>query len=99
MYAVIVTGGKQYKVAEGDILDVEKLPQTAGETVEFPVLMLGGDKPKFWEELKGKTIKAEVVAHGKDKKITVYKYKAKKNVRKKQGHRQQFSRIKIGKIV
>jgi len=98
MYAIIVTGGKQYKVSEGDVIDVEKLPQAVGEVAELPLLMVGGDKPKFGDELKGKTVKATVVAHGKDKKITVYKYKPKKNVRRKQGHRQLFSRIKIGKI-
>ena len=99
MYAVIVTGGKQYKVSEGDSLDVEKIWEEPGKTVEIPVLMLGaaGDI-KVGKEVEGKTIKAEIVAHGKDKKMTVYKYKAKKNVRKKQGHRQLFTRIKIGKI-
>ena len=99
MYAIILTGGKQYKVSEGSVLDVEKIWQEVGTTVELPVLMLAGDSVKAGKEVEGKTLKAEVVAHGKDKKLTVYKYKPKKNVRKKQGHRQLFTRIKIGKIV
>jgi len=98
MYAIIVTGGKQYKVAAGDVLDVELLDGAVGAKVDLPVLMISGDKPKVGAEVGGKTVKAEIVAHGKDKKIVVYKYKPKKNVRKKQGHRQLFTRIKIGKI-
>jgi len=88
MYAVIITGGKQYKVVEGDVLDVELLDGAVGTKVDLPVLLLSGDKPKAGREVGNKTVKAEIVAHGKDKKIVVYKYKPKKNVRKKQGHRQ-----------
>ncbi|MCL2370668.1 MAG: 50S ribosomal protein L21 [Firmicutes bacterium] len=98
MYAIVVTGGKQYKVVEGDILDVELLDGAVGAKVDLPVLMLSGDNPKVGKDVGSKTVKAEIVAHGKDKKIVVYKYKPKKNVRKKQGHRQMFTRIKIGKI-
>lgn len=97
MYAVIETGGKQYRVSEGDVLEVEKLYAQPGETIELPVLMLGGEEIVTGADVKAKA-SAEVLGHGKAKKIVVFKYKAKKNERKKQGHRQQFTRIKIVKI-
>ena len=85
MYAVIETGGKQYKVSEGDVIEVEKLEVNVGEKIAA-----GSDV----------TVKAtaEVLGQGKDKKIVVFKYKAKKNVRNKQGHRQPFTRLKIVSI-
>ena len=97
MYAVIETGGKQYRVSEGDVIEVEKLAAAAGDTLELPVLMLAdGDKITAGDVQAKASV--EVLGHGKAKKIVVFKYKAKKNERKKQGHRQQFSRIKIVKI-
>ena len=76
MYAIVQTGGKQYKVEQGQALYVEKLDAAVGETVELPVLMV-------------------VVAHGKSKKVIVFKYKPKKNYRKKTGHRQPYTKIEI----
>lgn len=96
MYAVILTGGKQYKVSEGDIITVEKLDANVGDTVELEVLMVvDGETVKTTDNANAK---AEVLAHGKDKKVVVFKYKPKKNIRKKQGHRQPFTRIKINTI-
>lgn len=98
MYAVIETGGKQYRVSEGDVIEVEKLSANAGDKLELPVLMLAdGDTVTAGGDVTAKA-SVEVLGHGKSKKIVVFKYKAKKNERKKQGHRQQFSRIKIVKI-
>ncbi len=97
MYAVILSGGKQYKVSENEIIDVEKLDKEIGEKVTFDVLLLSDDgKIKMGKPvLKDVTCEAEVVAQGKDNKIIVFKYKPKKNERKKQGHRQPFTRVKI----
>ena len=95
MYAVIETGGKQYKVAEGDVIEVEKLNVAVGEKVDFPVLFTAdGDNVVAGNNVKVKAT-AEVVGHGKDKKITVFTYKAKKNVRRKLGHRQPYTCVKI----
>lgn len=101
MYAVIKTGGKQYKVQEGDIIRVEKLDAEEGSVVQFnDVLAVSND-----EGLKvgapvvdGAVVEANVVSQGKAKKIIVFKYKAKKNYRKKQGHRQPFTQVQITKI-
>ena len=97
MYAVILSGGKQYKVSENEIIDVEKLDKEIGEKVTFDVLLLSDDgKVKMGKPvLKDVTCEAEVVAQGKDNKIIVFKYKPKKNERKKQWHRQHFTRVKI----
>lgn len=100
MFAVIETGGKQYKVAQGDVLNVEKLDREVGDKIEFDVL-LTSDNGKIvagTPYVNGVKAIAEVVAHGKGDKIVVYKYKPKKNVRKKQGHRQPFTSIKILEI-
>ena len=96
-YAVIFSGGKQYKVTEGQSIDVEKLNNEIGEKVNFEVLFMSdGKKVKTGTPvLKNVVCEAEVIAHGKDSKIVVFKYKAKKNERKKQGHRQPFTRVKI----
>ena len=100
MYAVIRTGGKQYKVAVGDEGLVEKLDADVGAEVAFEVLMLCGEegvqvgKPV----VSGVTAKGEVVEHGKGKKVVVFKYKPKKNYRKKQGHRQPYTKVKINAI-
>ena len=98
MYAIIETGGKQYRVSEGDVLEVEKLDGAVGEKVELPVVMTADNGAvTVGADCKAKAT-AEIVAHGKGTKIIVFKYKAKKNERKKKGHRQQFSSIKIVSI-
>lgn len=99
MYAVIATGGKQYKVSEGDIIRVEKLPAEAGETFTFDqVLALGGDGFKAGEDVKGATVEAEVIRTGRARKIVVYKYKPKTGYHNKRGHRQCFTAVRIKKI-
>ncbi|MDR1017401.1 MAG: 50S ribosomal protein L21 [Lachnospiraceae bacterium] len=100
MYAIIATGGKQYKVAEGDIIKVEKLGVEAGESVTFDqVLAIGGDEFKAGNPtVAGASVSASVVENGKAKKVIVYKYKRKSGYHKKNGHRQQFSAVKIEKI-
>ncbi len=97
MYAVIETGGKQYKVTEGELIQVEKLELEAGQVVEFPALLVvDGEKVVAGNPtVNGVVVKAEVVEHGKSKKLVVFKYKAKKHVRRKQGHRQPFTTLKI----
>ena len=101
MYAVIVTGGKQYKVSEGDTLFVEKLEVEEGSSVTFDkVLMAGeGDDVKIGAPtLDGATVEAKVVKNGKAKKIYVFKMKRKKNERTKKGHRQPYTKVEITKI-
>ncbi len=99
MYAVVLTGGKQYKVSEGDVLEVERLYADVGEKVELDTLMVvDGDKVQTGDEVKTK-VEAVVVSHNKAHKIVVFKYKPDKNVRKKKGHRQLFTKIKITKLV
>ena len=100
MYAIIATGGKQYKVSEGDIINVEKLGVKAGETYTFDQVLAVSDS-----ELKvgaptvvGATVDATVVENGKGKKVIVYKYKRKTGYHKKNGHRQQYTAVKIDKI-
>jgi len=97
MKAIFVTGGKQYIVSEGDELFVEKLDAEAGKKIVFDnVLYVNGKVGVPY--VKGASVEAEVVKHGKQKKIIVFKYKAKKKFRKKQGHRQPYTKIKITKI-
>ena len=101
MYAVIETGGKQYKIQEGDVLSVERLGAGEGEKVSFDKVLLvsGEDGIKVGKPyVEGAAVEGEVLFHGKGRKIIVFKYKAKKNYRKKQGHRQPFTRVKITKI-
>ena len=100
MYAVIVTGGKQYKVAEGEVLDVEKLEGKAGDVLTFKPIMCAKDGQSVVgaPEVEGASVTGEVVKQGRGDKILVFKYKAKKNYRKRQGHRQPFTQIKINKI-
>lgn len=96
MYAVVVAGGKQYKVSEGDIFDTEKVMAEKGDKIELETIMVvDGDKVITGEDAKKVKVTAEVLSFGKGKKIIVFKYKAKKNVRKKQGHRQAFTRLKV----
>ena len=100
MFAIFVTGGKQYKVAEGDIIYVEKLGVAEGESVTFDkVLAVGGETLKLGTPcVDGASVVATVVKNGKSKKIDVIKYKSKKNEKKKIGHRQDYSKIQIAKI-
>ena len=99
MYAIIENGGKQYKVSEGDVVRVEKLPAEVGAEVSFNVLMVSDDMGvKVGKEAASAKVTATVQAQDKFKKIIVFKYKAKKNERKKQGHRQPFTAVKIEKI-
>lgn len=100
MYAVIQTGGKQLRVEEGQVIWVEKLNAEEGDVVVFDqVLMVGGEKVKVGTPLvNGATVTAKVEKQGKSKKIIVFKYKPKKNYRKKQGHRQPYTRLVIEKI-
>lgn len=99
MYAIIDNGNKQYKVAEGDVIRVEKLDAEVGATVEFPVVMIASEEGvKAGAEIAAAKVTAEVLAQDKAKKIIVFKYKAKKNERKKQGHRQPFTSVKITAI-
>jgi large subunit ribosomal protein L21 len=101
MYAIIETGGKQYKVSEGDIIRVEKLNVDEKEAVKFEKVLsvVNGDEVKFGTPfVEGASVDAAVNGHGKGKKIIVFKYKPKENYRRKQGHRQPFTELKIEKI-
>ena len=100
MKAVIVTGGKQYTVAEGDVLYIEKLNAEAEATVKFDVLaVLDGENTKIGTPVvEGAAVEAKVVKNGKGKKIQVLKYKAKKGEKKKIGHRQPYTKVEITKI-
>ncbi|MBR0152604.1 MAG: 50S ribosomal protein L21 [Lachnospiraceae bacterium] len=100
MYAIIATGGKQYKVAEGETIRVEKLGVEAGETVTFDqVLFVGGDDVKVGSPVvEGATVTGTAVKDGKSKKVVVYRYKPKTGYHKKNGHRQAYTEVKIEKI-
>ena len=99
MYAIFDNGNKQYKVSVGDTVKVEKLNAEVGSTVTFPVILTADEKGiAVGKEVEKVTVSAEVLGHGKDKKIIVFKYKAKKNERKKQGHRQPYTTVKITAI-
>ena len=101
MHAIIMTGGKQYKVTEGDTLFIEKLPNEAGDKVVFDLVLalLDGDKATFGAPtVAGASVEAEVVKNGKGKKIRIFKYNPKKGYRKRQGHRQPYTKVQIGAI-
>ena len=100
MYAIIATGGKQYKVAEGDVIKVEKLGVEAGETYTFDqVLAVGGDELTVGcPTVAGATVSATVMNEGRGKKVIVYKYKRKTGYHKQNGHRQAYTQLKIEKI-
>ena len=100
MFAVIRTGGKQYKVAKDDVIHVEKLIGDAGGTITFgEVLMLGGDSPKSGLPLiKGASVVAEIVEQGRGDKVIAFKKKRRKNTHRKRGHRQHFTAVKITEI-
>ena len=102
MYAVIKTGGKQYRVQQGDVIFVEKLNAQADEAVTFDEVLLVGDADQSkvgTPVVKGAKVQGKVLAQVKGKKIVVYKYKSKKNERKKQGHRQPYTKVEITAIV
>ena len=100
MYAIIENGSKQYKVASGEIVNLEKLSANVGDKVEFNVLLASDENGiKVAKEAAGYKAVGEVTAQAKDKKVIVYKYKAKKNERRKHGHRQPFTSVKIVEIV
>ena len=101
MYAIIESCGKQYKVAQGDVVFFEKLDTEVGKKVTFDnvVLVSDGEKIEIGNPyVKGFKVEGKVVAHGKGKKIIVYKYKAKKNYRRTQGHRQPYTKVEITAI-
>ena len=102
MYAVLKTGGKQYKVEEGDIIQIEKVEGEVGEAVELEEVLLvaNSQEPKIGQPLvPNAKVVADIIDQGKGKKIIVFKSKRRKGYRKKQGHRQLFTRLKINKII
>lgn len=101
MYAVIETGGKQYRVQEGDQLFIEKLDVESGESVKFDKVLLvsnNGEVKIGKPYVDGANVQAKIEKHGKGKKVIVFKYKPKKDYRKKQGHRQPYTKVVIEKI-
>lgn len=101
MYAIIQTGGKQYRVEEGKVITVEKLAQAADEAIEFADVLsvVDGDNIQFGAPfVKGATVKGKVLVQGRGKKIRVFKYKSKSNYRRRQGHRQPFTKVLIESI-
>ena len=101
MNAIIVTGGKQYKVSEGDVVFIEKLDQNAGDTVKFDQVLaiMDGENATFGTPVvEGASVEATVEKNGKGKKIRIFKYNAKKGYRKRQGHRQPYTKVTITKI-
>ena len=101
MQAIIVTGGKQYKVSEGDTLFIEKLEAEAGQNITFDQVLaiLDGDNATFGTPVvEGASVEATVEKNGKGKKIRIFKYNPKKGYRKRQGHRQPYTKVTIGKI-
>lgn len=102
MYAVIQTGGKQYRVEPGQTLSVEKLPGDAGDAVNFDDVLLVSDESKVTVGrplVSGAKVTASIVEQGKDKKVTVFKFQRRKNYRRRYGHRQLFTSIKINEVV
>ena len=99
MYAIIATGGKQYKDSEGDVIKVEKLDVETGNTVTFDnVIAVSNDSLKVGADVANASVSATVMEQGRDRKIIVYKYKRKTGYHKKNGHRQAYTRVKIDKI-
>ena len=100
MYAIIATGGKQYRVSEGDVIYIEKIDAQVDSTVSFDVLLMGndGDEKIGTPVVEGVKVEGKVVGQIRGEKIVVYKYKSKKNYRRKQGHRQPYTKVEITKI-
>ena len=100
MYAIIATGGKQYRVSEGDVIYIEKIDAQVDSTVSFDVLLVGneGDVKVGTPVVEGVKVEGKVVGQIRGEKIVVFKYKAKKNIRRKQGHRQPYTKVEITKI-
>ena len=99
MYAIIATGGKQYKVSEGDVIKVEKIDAEPGTTVTFDQVVAVSDKElKVAGDIKDASVTATVMEQGKFRKVIVYKYKRKTGYHKKNGHRQAYTQVKIDKI-
>ncbi|NLY31603.1 MAG: 50S ribosomal protein L21 [Firmicutes bacterium] len=100
MYAILENGGKQYRVSEGDVVFLEKIQAEPGSTVSFTEVLAVGmnDKLILGKPYVKASVSAKVLDHGKAKKVVVFKYKAKKNYRRKQGHRQPFTKVSIEKI-
>lgn len=101
MYAIIVTGGKQYRVQEGDVIFVEKMDVAEGTNVNFDSVLAVGNEGSVkvgTPVVEGASVEAKVVKNGKGKKIRVFKYAPKKGYRKRQGHRQPYTKVEIGKI-
>ena len=99
MYAIIATGGKQYKVSEGDVVKVEKLDVEAGNTVTFDnVIAVSNDSLKVGADVANASVSATVLEQGRSRKVIVYKYKRKTGYHKKNGHRQAYTQVKIDKI-
>lgn len=99
MFAIVKAGGKQYRVAEGDVLKIEKLEAEAGVELEWQVLLLSGDSVTVGApHVSGATVIAEVLGHGRGDKLHVYKYKAKNNYRRHLGHRQSYTEVRIKSI-
>lgn len=100
MYAIIATGGKQYRVSEGDVIYIEKIDAQVDSTVSFDVLLMGndGDVKIGTPVVEGVKVEGKVVGQIRGEKVVVYKYKSKKNYRRKQGHRQPYTKVEITKI-
>ncbi|NLF35219.1 MAG: 50S ribosomal protein L21 [Clostridiales bacterium] len=101
MHAIIETGGKQYKVTQGETLFIEKLPVEAGDSITFDKVLavLDGDKATFGTPLvEGATVQANVVKNGRGKKVRIFKYNPKKGYRRRQGHRQPYTKVEIAQI-
>ena len=100
MYAIIATGGKQYRVSEGDVIYIEKIDAQVDSTVSFDVLLMGndGDVKIGTPVVEGVKVEGKVVGQIRGEKIVVYKYKSKKNYRRKQGHRRPYTKVEITKI-
>lgn len=100
MYAIIATGGKQYRVSEGDVIYIEKIDAQVDSTVSFDVLLVGndGDVKIGTPIVEGVKAEGKVVGQVRGEKIVVFKYKSKKNYRRKQGHRQPYTKVEITKI-
>ena len=99
MFAIIQSGGKQYHVSQGDVLRLELIKAEPGEVVSFPVMMLGGEDIQVGKPLLDDVnVKAEVLANGRGKKLHIYKFKAKSNYRRKKGHRQSYTEVRITEI-